>query len=92
MCVQVPLTDALPPGRIATLGRGPTLLCCFLLMCRTAATSCQFGAPGDRARGAGLTGHGGTSKRVKEERFGMTYSSDPARRQEECANTNASLD
>lgn len=57
--VQVRLTDALPPCGVAPFVGRTALLLGLAPMLGTAPARGQFGAPGYRARGAGLTRHGG---------------------------------
>ncbi len=56
--VQVRAADTRPQAPIRARPRCYTLRGRFLLMGRTASARGQFGAPGDRARGAGLAGQG----------------------------------
>lgn len=59
--IQVGSPDAWPPPPVRTATRCAPRTVRLTLMSRTATTTGQLGAPGDRARGAGLTRHGGTS-------------------------------
>lgn len=57
IAVQVSAPNTLPTRRIAPLGGTLALLLGLAAVSLTAATSGQLGAPGDGARGAGLTRH-----------------------------------
>ena len=62
--VQVRLTSALPPRGVAPLRARPALLLGLAAVILAATTTGgQLGAPGDRARGAGSSGHEGMTFR-----------------------------
>lgn len=74
MGVQVARSDALPPNPVS-LGRSrAALLLGFPFVLGASATAgSQFGAAGDRVRGAGSAGHGVTSRQVGAPAIYLVY-------------------